>query len=135
LLPHTVIQEAILRDTISARTLALDLVRTRDRDRDRDLALALALASDLVRIEALAYSYLSYANTQQRSTRSWSRSLFYRSRGELQNRYTKGTINDYLNIYLTLVVLEERIQGRLPACEGILIVKERTKDGSINTTS
>ncbi len=34
-------------------------------------------------------------------------------------------IYGYLDIYISLVILEERIQGRLPACEGILIVKER----------
>lgn len=34
--------------------------------------------------------------------------------------------DDLLDIFLDITILEKRIQGELPACEGILLVKERT---------
>jgi predicted NACHT family NTPase len=37
------------------------------------------------------------------------------------------TLNDWLDAYVALVILEERIQGNLPAIEGIRLVKERNK--------
>jgi energy-coupling factor transporter ATP-binding protein EcfA2 len=37
-------------------------------------------------------------------------------------------VTSYLNIFVTFTLLEDRIEGRLPAWEGILLVKERTKD-------
>lgn len=39
---------------------------------------------------------------------------------DLQQR----VIDSYFDVYVAFAVLEERIEGRLPACEGILIVKE-----------
>ena len=35
------------------------------------------------------------------------------------------TIDTYLDVYVAFGILEERIEGRLSACEGILIVRER----------
>lgn len=35
-------------------------------------------------------------------------------------------IDSYLDVYVAFAILEERIEERLPACEGILIVKETT---------
>ena len=34
--------------------------------------------------------------------------------------------DDILGLYMTFLILEERVQGTLPAVEGIRIVKERT---------
>ncbi len=34
-------------------------------------------------------------------------------------------LDDLLDIYFGLVILQKRIEGDLPACEGILVVKEK----------
>lgn len=34
----------------------------------------------------------------------------------------------HLDLYVIFALLEQRIQGTFPACEGILIVKERRKE-------
>ena len=90
-----------------------------------------AIYSDLAR----ALIYLSYSDTQKRSFLPWRQRLFhYRSNSRREDMDIQHIIDSYLDIYITLVILEKRVQGKLPACEGILIVKERKKDGSIIST-
>ena len=38
-------------------------------------------------------------------------------------------IDCYLDLYVDFVILEQRVQGKLPAFEGIRIVKERMETG------
>jgi hypothetical protein len=38
-------------------------------------------------------------------------------------------IDEYVNLYVDFALLEERVQGNLPAIEGIRIVKERKPAG------
>jgi hypothetical protein len=41
----------------------------------------------------------------------------------------KRLVDEYLDLYVDFVILEERVQGNLPAVEGIRIVKERLPAG------
>jgi energy-coupling factor transporter ATP-binding protein EcfA2 len=102
------------------RTIALDLASARDRARDlaRDRALAIARARSRASISSPISSH-----RKKRSDRKLVEDEF------------QYLIDSYLDIYVTLVGLEARIQGRLPACEGILIVKEQKKGQDFPFTS
>src|SRR2546425_487096 len=57
-----------------------------------------------------------------------------REEDELLN-FIDNFIDLFLDLYVILVGLEARIQERLPACEGILIVKEQKKEQDFHFTS
>jgi hypothetical protein len=44
----------------------------------------------------------------------------------------ESIINSYLNIFVAFALVEERYQKGLPACEGILLIKENTSNDAIN---
>ncbi|MBI3249183.1 MAG: NACHT domain-containing protein [Deltaproteobacteria bacterium] len=134
------------RDRALALAFALDFARARDRARDftldfaralaRDRDFTRALARDRARIGVLAVAArLAYA-AQAPSFRSllpWvKRLLFWRS-PDLTSRREKwqSLANDWLDAYASLVILEERSQGNLPAFEGIRLVKERKRAAGV----
>ncbi len=107
------LDQAIVRARARARALDISLDLTQDR----------ALALDLAR----AYYFSSYwvikvLALDQDDNVSW--------RTHRDNRYQQwrdemdAIADDYLHVFVDLCVLEERIKGKLPAFEGILLVKE-----------
>lgn len=40
----------------------------------------------------------------------------------------RQTMDAYFDMYVAFALLEERIEGRIPACEGLLIVRERKEE-------
>lgn len=133
-----------------AYTLALDRVL----DLDRNLALALTLDRTLVHVHnsvpdlaraierTLDYDlYRTLHHTLNRSIanrdalaprRNDLRLVFLLIAGlltEFNEKKYEQEITHALALYVDFVVLEERISGRLPAYEGIRIVKERVKEG------
>ena len=68
--------------------------------------------------------YLSY----------WSwKELF--SEEEQDNRIDQHVLDTLVDLYVTFAMLEERIEGRLPVCEGILMVKERLEENQEKSVS
>jgi energy-coupling factor transporter ATP-binding protein EcfA2 len=121
------------RDLTRTRDLALALTHARTlnlafaRDLARDLARSLALALARARSRDLAFHRaLDLARDLTRALVGWRKWVVRkRDEDELQR-----IIDGYLYIYVTLVELEARLQGKLPACEGILIVKEQKKENA-----
>ena len=61
------------------------------------------------------------------SSQTWSSRLFKRKKSQTQeDDAMKQTCEDLLFLYRDFALLELRIQGELPAWEGILLMKERT---------
>jgi energy-coupling factor transporter ATP-binding protein EcfA2 len=139
-------QRARYLTSTSQRDIALVSVRARsvralDLDRnvsDRNLALAATL--DLIRSHALAFTFdrtqdlalprasvLALVHTCAKAcahTSSNLASTFTLARASA-SAFTNALISA-LALYIDLVLLEERRAGKLPAKEGILLVKERT---------
>ncbi len=130
---------ALDRDRASVRDLASDLASPSNLVRVNNLDRILALSSDLVRASEVAGDlvFTSY------SARAVSRLLLIRAHAQnvltpkirrptslLQRRYVPAPehstfFRTLLGIYVDLVTLEERIEGRIPAFEGIRITKVR----------
>jgi len=137
LLPRNIIQELIARDFVLARdrdrdlALASKLIFTSDRTFDLAIDLNQAFDSefdgDLDR--SFDHNRGDYAHARGHALASAlaNYTYFSRKKGSHKGEHDKmqQIINSYLDIYIALLILEERIQGKLPACEGILIVKER----------
>ncbi len=104
------------RDVDVARVRALDhsLVRAFDRSLAHDLALALA-------IEHNRTNKASLNLTELHSIFRWHARIQVLGFGQL------WLPKEWTDIYIALVILEERIEGNLPAFEGIRIVKERVQ--------
>ena len=65
------------------------------------------------------------------SSQTWSARLFNIQKGHLrQDDVVKQAYENLLSLYRDFAVLELRIQGELPAWEGILLVKERHRTSS-----
>jgi hypothetical protein len=140
------------RDLSRARDRANERTRTRDRDRDRDLVLALARARALDRIldrdldhnlvlaltrvldrrPGIIQEYkndrcqwrvlsLMLASTASPFPRVETKSLLKMRGTETTNPHREF----WLSLYSSLVMLEARIDGMVPAIEGIRIIKER----------
>ncbi len=92
---------------------AVDLVRNRTSGRDRVIVLARDLASIYVRSIALACVLNVIRRTRHRSDTT---------RG---GRPIRHSLDSAMDVYEALTRLEMRMRGEFPACEGILIVKER----------
>jgi energy-coupling factor transporter ATP-binding protein EcfA2 len=87
----------------------LDLVRDRNRSIDRSdtrILLLMRIADLALRIDQADPSHSPFK-------------FLRASRSDL------STFNEFVDLYISLVLLEERIDGRLPAFEGILIMKVR----------
>lgn len=54
---------------------------------------------------------------------------------EQANSMDQQVIDTLLDIYVIFAMLEERVKGQLPACEGILIVKERLEENQEKSES
>jgi DNA polymerase III delta prime subunit len=108
-----------------ARALEFDLAFARARARVFDRARAFDLNS-INDIRAIAlYISISFLYLQEvHNLRSgWiSRKLRFQKRDSQDLLLTTG--RSYLDLYIDLVILEKRINGELPAFEGIRIVKE-----------
>ena len=65
--------------------------------------------------------YLARGLADYLSYWSW-KELF--SEEEQENRIDQHVLDTLMDIYMTFAILEVRIEGRLPVCEGILLVKE-----------
>jgi hypothetical protein len=112
--------------------LALDLDRALDLALDRALDLDRASdrtsALDLARGYALFVSSVLYALHQDRS-RSWAGRLGIGRDAEVRSEQLR-LANTYMDLYLDLRILHERIQSNLPAVEGIRIVRDRRRADS-----
>lgn len=109
--------------------LASDL----DRAIDRSLASTINFASATDRTIDLVLTLINdqYSNlNDQYSNSSLIRRLLFQNRSLHKQgpQHIQGNIDSYLDIYVTLLVLEGRLKGSFPAWEGILIVKERKRD-------
>ncbi len=137
LLPRNIIQDYIARDRALdldltlALTRDLDLALTRDRALNLALNLALALAVALTRDLALTRDRARGLIRDRALDLALTVHSFQiknsnkRVRDEMQR-----IIDGYLEINNTLAILEERKKGTVPACEGILIVKERKQENA-----
>ncbi len=105
------------------RHLERHLERALERHLER--ARALDLARSRARTNTLASAIIL---TNDRETLSSRRRLGHRfgRASKREETEVQRRIESLLDVYIDLVILENRIQGRLPAYEGILIVKERT---------
>jgi hypothetical protein len=105
------------------RHLERHLERALERHLER--ARALDLARSRARTNTLASAIIL---TNDRETFSSRRRLGHRfgRASKREETEVQRRIESLLDVYIDLVILENRIQGRLPAYEGILIVKERT---------
>jgi len=107
------------RDRARARAFALARARDLALNPDRALALDRAFALDLALDRTLTYR-------EELSSRKGLRRLFLFGHTKIREEdEIQLLINDLLDISMDLVMLEKRIQGELPACEGILVVRER----------
>jgi hypothetical protein len=102
-------------DLDRALNLVLDLDRAHDRDRALDRALALGLALDLALDRALARAY----------DRARALALAH----DLASARARDLAST-LELYVMLFLLQERIAGRFPAYEGILLIKECQQSNS-----
>ncbi len=136
------------RDLALNRVRAFVLDRARDRGLDRFLARGLGrdfdLARNLDRVQDLVHTakptraelrtlsrlillygtVLSLAEIQR--TRSGFKKLIANTREEIS--FWAQLRDECLNLYLDLLILEERIEGRMPPVEGIRIVRERIRE-------
>jgi energy-coupling factor transporter ATP-binding protein EcfA2 len=101
------------------RMLARVLIRARVLDHARALVRANARASALTMIVVLI------AAQQQRTERPWIDELLHPRAAQAQEEELQQLIEAYVALYVDFVFLEERLQGNMPAVEGIRIVKER----------
>lgn len=101
------------------RMLARVLIRARALDHARALVRANARASALTMIVVLI------AAQQQRTDRPWIDELLHPRAMQEQEEELQQLIEAYVALYVDFVFLEERLQGNMPAVEGIRIVKER----------
>jgi hypothetical protein len=96
----------------------LRLAPAPDRAFDRAFDLDLALDRNLTYQEEL-------------SSRKRIRRLFLFGHAKIRKEdEIQQLINDLLDISMDLVILEKRILGELPACEGILIMREREAESA-----
>lgn len=115
-----------------ARSLAADFIFTLDRIRELALSRTLAISredAELLRwyVRFSAYTlaqmgrYLSYfLESPQKSA-----VLRFASARQREKEAFERVIEHTLNLYAAFALLEERIQGRSPTWEGLLLVKER----------
>lgn len=116
--------------------LDLDLARARDLARALDLARARARALadyGLIRFYLLLTSavWALLADVYDRASKNrkiWQSNRLSRKRCEELSRESASKRDEVLNLYAFLVLLEERREGRMPAWEGIRIVRERAND-------
>ncbi len=117
---------------IFARSLASDFIFTLDRIRELALSRTFALSredAELLRwyVRFSAYTlaqmcrYLSYfLESPQKSA-----VLRFASGRQREKETFERVIEQTLNLYVAFALLEERVHGRSPAWEGILLVKDR----------
>jgi len=115
-------------ERVRARPLERHLALKRHLERALERHLGRVRVLDLARNRARTNTLVSaIILTNDRETLSSRRRLgqrFGRAR-KREEHEVQRLIESLLDVYIDLVILENRIQGRLPACEGILIVKER----------
>ncbi len=75
-------------------------------------------------------NHLSYWSWKELFSQAKQLSSLSSKRREREDGADQHLINTYLDAYLTFVILEERVRGTLPACEGILLVKERREESN-----
>ncbi|MBV9688342.1 MAG: NACHT domain-containing protein [Ktedonobacteraceae bacterium] len=130
---------------VSALTDALAHPLDRVRARPFALALALALAGDLARpldhildyihnhvcagpltltLDPTLDRFFPYCQRMPPSRRQTRQLSAFGRTTRREEDAIQRPIDNLLDIYMNLVIVEGRIRGQLPACEGILIVKE-----------
>jgi energy-coupling factor transporter ATP-binding protein EcfA2 len=85
----------------------------------------------LAKALAIYQSILSEDENISQNQRDRSRIGTFLSLLRLSKKPTKAAeagFAKYFNLYITLALLAKRIQGTFPACEGILLLKERRKE-------
>jgi energy-coupling factor transporter ATP-binding protein EcfA2 len=90
-----------------------------------DLARLLALLSICINFSAYALaSFVSHASFQS----FWKHMFISRKKNAISSLEIQKVLNNGIEISRRLERLEKRRQGKEPACEGILIIKERKQD-------
>jgi hypothetical protein len=105
------------------RSLALDRDVDRDFDRDFDLDTSYVYVKLRWLWRALSLSLATSSNTNPRT--KFRSSFGLKKMGGQEMVMTKSRQEFWLPIYRSLVLLEARIDGVVPAIEGIRIIKER----------
>lgn len=111
------------------RALIVTLDRTRDLALTRDLAHARALTFTLD--DAHARARTMFEKDPWQFLRLYLRFSFILVASLLlasNDKQVQASGEPWLDVYVDWVILEERIEGTLPAFEGIRIVKERVKE-------
>jgi energy-coupling factor transporter ATP-binding protein EcfA2 len=85
------------------------------RDLDLELINAIDRALDLQRETTPRGKEIQQSSHQQNAT-------------QRTEHVTPGSTNSYIDMYTSLIVLHERIKGKLPAFEGILLMKEQKQE-------
>jgi energy-coupling factor transporter ATP-binding protein EcfA2 len=106
------------------RHLALKRHLERALERHLERARALDLARSRARTNTLVSAIILTNDQETLSSRRRLGQRFGRARKREENEVQR-LIESLLDVYIDLIILENRIQGKLPACEGILLVKER----------
>ncbi|MEM7537913.1 MAG: NACHT domain-containing protein [Chloroflexota bacterium] len=128
---------ALALDLALDRTLDLDLILDLDLSRSLNINLIRALTLNQenqheMEILKLLRWYLRYMTLviaglfQEALQRTQSSRSRWTSAGYGEEQL-QTAVDDYLRLYTMLVMLEERIEGKLPAFEGIRIVKDRVQ--------
>ncbi|HYN87798.1 MAG TPA: hypothetical protein VER55_04685, partial [Ardenticatenaceae bacterium] len=118
---------ALARDLALARTLAHALALARDRNHlppDADRPTPFRRLRWLIRVWALS---ILFESSPRPRPRTLTDRLLSKRRSRMDD-YDDALMRAMRDLYIDMVILEERIDGNLPAFEGIRIVKERKKE-------
>jgi energy-coupling factor transporter ATP-binding protein EcfA2 len=107
------------------RTRALDLDRALNRALDRTCALDRARTRAVDRARA-DFLYITLLFVAIADARRQSSSVFTRQKEQQLDTAIESIIDTCIETYFALLILNQRMEGRLPACEGIVVVKEHT---------
>src|SRR5262249_15084976 len=110
-----------------ARALTQALKRFLDRPLDKTTEIDWKETSDFLRryIRFLTLANAVSMSTEKLSTRTRGKRFFFRRPSKPDEGYREQAIDAFLDLYIDFAILEERVQGEIQACEGILLVKER----------
>ena len=124
----------------SASTIAHDIANALDRNcttrpagenrDDPDLRKKTMLLRSHIRLSALFQILVLQTWLEgQHASRTWRARLFDPKKSQLSgDDFVEQVLENFLLLYKAFALLELRIQGKLPAWEGILLMKERQRD-------
>lgn len=116
-------ERVISRALALDRTLARPIARARERaiactlDRDHDRTIDLALVRSLTFIRCILLLDIEYTISVEKKLKTYEHTVDILE--------CQKAIEDYMDLYISFVVLEKRRDKQLPAVEGIRIVREK----------